>query len=81
MRDFVMKWDDMEYTGHRNFFYVLVVVPEELFMLRSHNVSQQVRWRDGRLAKLGLRTMLEDLLLLVARTRHVANTCPPRSLS
>ena len=47
VRDFVMKWDDMEYTGHRKFFYVLVVVPEVLFMLRSHNVSQQVRWRDG----------------------------------
>ena len=43
VRDFVMKWDDMEYTGHRIFFYVFVVVPE---------VSQQVRWRDGCLAKL-----------------------------
>ena len=40
----------MEYTGHRKFFYVLVVVPKALFMLRSHNVSQQVRWRDGCLA-------------------------------
>ena len=28
VRDFVMKWDDMVYTGHRNFFYVLVVEPE-----------------------------------------------------
>ena len=28
MRDFVMKWVDMEYTGHRIFFYVFVVVPE-----------------------------------------------------
>ena len=38
--DFVMKWDDMEYTGHRKFFYVLVVVPEVLFM--CVHVSQQV---------------------------------------
>ena len=37
-------------------------MPEVLFMLRSHNVSQQVRWRDGCLAKLGLLTMLEDIV-------------------
>ena len=63
MRDFVMTWDDMEYTGHRKFFYVLVVVPEVLFMLRSHNVSQQVRWRDGCWAKLGLLTMLVSVAI------------------
>ena len=28
VRDFVMKWDDMVHTRHRNFFYVLVVEPE-----------------------------------------------------
>ena len=74
MRDFVMKWDDMEYTGHRKFFYVFVVVPEVLFMVRSHNVSQQVRWRDGCLAKLGLLTMLEDIVTSFCCDRS-ANAC------
>ena len=64
-----MKWDDMEYTGHRTFFYVFVVVPEVLFMLRSHNVSQQVRWRNGRFAKLGLLSMLEDIVTSFCRDR------------